>query len=171
MLPHTPDGHGMAWHGMAADSSHCILACFTVQAKTWPQCWAGAAGCSQQSYCMLFDWGSEGSRLQHPRHTCGCWLNLTDHHLFEQMLTWSYVGLKNEQRWKGSTSAMCSAFVAMMVPWSWMDGWIGPMHMRSTSLLPLNPDRTEHQWAVALLYSCYFIRQKTGDFFFLNKKR
>ena len=27
-----------AWHGMAADSSHCILACFTVQAKTWPQC-------------------------------------------------------------------------------------------------------------------------------------
>ena len=62
---------------------------------------------------------------------------------------------------------MCSAFVAMMVLRSWMDGWIdGPMHMRSASLLPLNPDRTEHQWAVALLYSCYFIRQKNRKFLF-----
>jgi len=122
MLPHTPDGHGMA-----ADSSHCILACFTVQAKTWPQCWAGAAGCSQQSYCMLFDWGSEGSRLQHPRHTCGCWLNLTDHHLFEQMLTWSYLRSKKRTKVKGIDRCyvlcVCSHDGALE-----LDGWVDWTH-------------------------------------------
>lgn len=111
-------------HGMAAASSHCILASFTVLAKTQPQSWAAAAGYSQQGCRMLFDWGSEGSRLQQPRHT---WLQAE---CDWPSLAWAYASMKlpvfkkkNEQRWKGSTWAMCSAFVAMMVPWTWMDGW------------------------------------------------
>lgn len=71
-----------------------------------------------------FSTGVQREAVYSNHATHGCRLNVTDHHLLEHMLAWSYPCLKkNEQRWKGSTWAMCSAFVAMMVPWTWMDGW------------------------------------------------
>lgn len=133
-------------HGMVAASSHCILASFTVLAKTQPQSWAAAAGYSQQGCRMLFDWGSEGSRLQQPRHT---WLQAE---CDWPSLAWAYASMKLPVFKKKRTKVkridlsyvlcVCSHDGAVD-----LDGWVvdGPMHMRSTSLLPLDPDHTEHQ--------------------------